>query len=98
MLSLLFALTITGDPLTDLAQLRTDTQAVTLAPSYKALLVNIVDAAILRVQQGRPAAAVTLLRSYNNYVTKFVASGALSAADGQLLLDESNAIIGELSP
>ena len=95
-LSLGFATTALADVLTDLADLQASTESVTLAPAYKQTLLQIVDSATLRYQQGRPDATKSLLRSYVNYVNRYVAAGELSPAEGQMLTDKASAIIAQL--
>jgi len=68
-----------------------------LSPSYGSLLKQILDSVSLRILQGRPAAAILLLNSFNNYVSKFVLSGALTSGNGNSLLLQSTSIQASLS-
>lgn len=92
--------TING-PLLLIAQLKASLQALipnNLPASDGAMLSQILDLAKLRVTQGLKSSAIALMRSFNNYVSRFITSGALTSSNGQPLIDQANKIIVALGP
>jgi len=80
------------------ANLKTGVQASSLSATWKTTLSSILDQALRRINEGRPAMALTLIRSFANYIVRLMAAGSLSAAQGQPLLDQANALITSLTP
>lgn len=93
-----FTLAVPSAPPASLPSLRNDVVALvsggSLRPTYGTVLLQLLDSAMLRIREYRFSAAVSLLKSFNGYVTKYVAMGALS--DGSALIAQSNAIIAVL--
>jgi hypothetical protein len=85
---------------TTIASLRAEVAALTvpaqISASNKQLLLNLLDSAQLRVNQGRPATAVTLLRSFITYVNKFQTANLLQGQKGGEFITDANVIIGGL--
>jgi hypothetical protein len=75
---------------------KADVQTAVANPSYRAVLTSFLDNAVLRVNQGQHAAAISLLRSFTTYVTKYVTAGAITPNNGAALLGQANFIISVL--
>jgi hypothetical protein len=88
-------------PLAAVASTKAKVQALVplkLSSNNAKLLVQVLDLATLRLNQGQPAAAVTLLRSFVSYVLRFRTAGLLLNPDAQGLIDDANAVISGLTP
>lgn len=90
-----------GDRAVVMSDLTAAVTALPLTPQFtassKALLMQTLSSAALRVNQVQHAAAVTLLRSFNSSVGKFVTTGGIAPAAGAALLAQSNAVQSTLN-
>lgn len=68
-----------------------------LAAAQGNVLKQLMDSAALRARQANYPAAASLVRSFNSYVTKYVAAGALSSANGSPLLVHSASVADALT-
>lgn len=90
-----------ADVLSDIATLKADVQAGVTNGDIPAgngnTLVNILNGAAFRYQQGNFAATKSLLNSFKGYVNTWVNNGTITdPVEGQDWIDQANAIIAQI--
>lgn len=69
-----------------------------LSAAYASTMMQMLDRAKARYQEGKPAQAITLLRSFKSYVSRALASGWLTPAEAAALNSAADALIAAMSP
>lgn len=69
-----------------------------LTQRYADVLLQLVNRAEAYTTAGAFSQAISMLRSFQSYVTRYQSSGWLTGAEATALLDESNGIIAQLLP